>query len=136
MYIHLQQLLFGYFIPTLKQVGLTTPPRDKVVILGERNAKFLLIVSFGEVHSTHSWNFKFKIMFQIYSTFSDMNYRHDYHCYDIYIFKCSSQYFSLIQDFSSWFCLDYPWMQCSCVCEGGRCWNIHYQVNIWSQNFK
>ena len=85
MYIHLQQLLFGYFIPTLKQVGLMTPPRDKVVILGDENAKVFLIVYFGKVHSTHSWKFQFKNMFQISSTLSVMNDRKDDDFYEIYI---------------------------------------------------
>ena len=29
----------GYFLPTLLQPGATAPPRDKVVILGDGNAK-------------------------------------------------------------------------------------------------
>jgi len=33
----------GYFIPTLAQAGLTAPPRDKVVILGDGNAKAVYV---------------------------------------------------------------------------------------------
>ena len=29
----------GYFLPSLSQPGATTPPRDKVVILGDGNPK-------------------------------------------------------------------------------------------------
>lgn len=32
----------GYFLPSLSQPGATTPPRDKVVILGDGNAKCIL----------------------------------------------------------------------------------------------
>nr|ABK23528.1 unknown [Picea sitchensis] len=33
----------GYFLATLAQVGLTAPPRDKVVILGDGNAKVVYV---------------------------------------------------------------------------------------------
>lgn len=33
----------GYFLPTLAQPGLTAPPRDKVVILGDGNAKAVYV---------------------------------------------------------------------------------------------
>lgn len=33
----------GYFIPSLGQAGLTTPPRDKLVILGHGNAKAVFV---------------------------------------------------------------------------------------------
>lgn len=33
----------GYFIPSLGQTGLTAPPRDKVVILGDGNAKAVFV---------------------------------------------------------------------------------------------
>lgn len=29
----------GYFLPTLAQLGATAPPRDKITILGDGNAK-------------------------------------------------------------------------------------------------
>lgn len=33
----------GYFLPTLAQPGLTAPPRDKVVIIGDGNAKAVYV---------------------------------------------------------------------------------------------
>jgi hypothetical protein len=33
----------GRFFPSLKQLGLTTPPRDKIVIFGDGNAKVVLV---------------------------------------------------------------------------------------------
>lgn len=33
----------GYFVPTLGQVGATSPPRDKVVILGDGNPKAIFV---------------------------------------------------------------------------------------------
>jgi len=33
----------GYFLPSLAQPGLTAPPRDKVVILGDGNAKAVYV---------------------------------------------------------------------------------------------
>jgi uncharacterized protein YbjT (DUF2867 family) len=33
----------GYFLPSLAQAGLTVPPRDKVVILGDGNAKVVYV---------------------------------------------------------------------------------------------
>jgi len=33
----------GYFLPTLSQAGLTAPPRDKVVIFGDGNAKAVFV---------------------------------------------------------------------------------------------
>lgn len=32
----------GYFVPTLGQAGVTSPPRDKVVILGDGNPKGII----------------------------------------------------------------------------------------------
>ena len=49
----------GYFVVNLVQAGLTAPPRDKVVILGDGNAKGLLTVSFDGVYSIHSLKFIF-----------------------------------------------------------------------------
>lgn len=33
----------GYFLPTLNQPGLTSPPRDKVIILGDGNPKAIFV---------------------------------------------------------------------------------------------
>ncbi|KAL4187110.1 hypothetical protein AMTRI_Chr09g37570 [Amborella trichopoda] len=33
----------GYFLPTLAQPGVTSPPRDKVVILGDGNPKAIFV---------------------------------------------------------------------------------------------
>ncbi|CDP14428.1 unnamed protein product [Coffea canephora] len=44
----------GYFLPTLLQPGATAPPRDKVVILGDRNAKAV----FNEEHDIGTFTIK------------------------------------------------------------------------------
>ncbi|KAI3807319.1 hypothetical protein L1987_23245 [Smallanthus sonchifolius] len=44
----------GYFLPTLVQPGVTTPPRDKVTILGDGSAK----VVFNEEHDIGTYTIK------------------------------------------------------------------------------
>nr|XP_043627852.1 phenylcoumaran benzylic ether reductase Pyrc5-like [Erigeron canadensis] len=44
----------GYFLPTLAQPGVTAPPRDKVIILGDGNAK----VVFNDEHDIGTYTIK------------------------------------------------------------------------------
>lgn len=46
----------GYFLPTLVQPGATAPPRDKVVILGDGNAKGIYIYSSACMHILPGFN--------------------------------------------------------------------------------
>ncbi|GLJ17758.1 hypothetical protein SUGI_0309940 [Cryptomeria japonica] len=43
-YTYVSSNLFaGYFVPNLGQPGLSAPPRDKIIILGDGNAKFVFV---------------------------------------------------------------------------------------------
>ena len=71
----------GYFLKGLAQAGLTTPPRDKVVILGDGNAKGLLTVSFDSVYFIHSFCFHFNALFYISSFYNISIWYGDDPCY-------------------------------------------------------
>lgn len=46
----------GYFLPTFSQPGVTAPPRDKVVILGDGTAKGNLFLGFSMLYDLYPFS--------------------------------------------------------------------------------